>query len=109
MKNSTSPARALAALISGWSSFAALLAALESGEVAFIGRQNSNAPRRCHAVSPPIGPALPSELPAKDHIHAAAGPAIERLSEIVLQKDHAVGLEVARPVAASLDQAAMVG
>src|SRR5437773_7720743 len=45
MKNSTSPARAFAALISGWSSCEG---ALDRGVGEFIGRQNSNEPRRCH-------------------------------------------------------------
>src|SRR5262245_14913765 len=44
MKNRTRPARALAALTSGWSS----VDVFDGGKVDFIGRQNSNARGWCH-------------------------------------------------------------
>jgi hypothetical protein len=46
MKNKISPARAFAALISGGSS-----GDFDGEGFAFIGRQNSNAARRCHGLA----------------------------------------------------------
>src|SRR5437868_12310504 len=105
MKNKISPARALAALTSGWSSPDAGFSGSEV--VAGIGRQNSNGLCRCHAAFP-SGSQSPCKLPAKDDVDPAASAAVERMRKVVFQQQHAVGLKMTGPVPAGFDQAAMI-